>query len=48
MEVKKINWPNREKTIRYTMVVLGVSVAIAIFLGGLDYVFTLILEKFVI
>ena len=48
MEVKKINWPDRQKTIKYTMVVLGISLAVALYLGGLDFLFTLLLEKFVI
>ncbi len=48
MEVQKINWPGREQTIRYTTVVLGISLVIALFLGGLDFLFTLLLEKFVL
>ena len=48
MEVQKINWPSREQTIRYTTVVLSISLAIALFLGGLDFLFTLLLEKFVL
>ena len=48
MEVRKINWPSREQTTRYTLVVLGVSLAVAMFLGGLDFLFTMLLEKFVI
>lgn len=48
MEIRKINWPSREQTIRYTAVVLGISLSVAIFLGGLDFVFTFILEKLII
>jgi len=48
MEVKKINWPTREKTVRYTLVVLGVSFVVAMFLGGLDFLFTFLLEQFVL
>jgi preprotein translocase subunit SecE len=48
MEVKKINWPDKNKTIKYTMVVLGISFVIAVYLGGLDFLFTFLLEKFVI
>jgi preprotein translocase subunit SecE len=46
MEIKKVNWPSREQTVRYTLIVLGVSAAVAMFLGGLDFVFTVLLEKF--
>lgn len=47
LETKKINWPTRQETIRYTLVVIGLSVAVAIFLGGLDFIFTTILNKFI-
>ena len=48
LEMKKVNWPTRQETIRYTLIVLGISAAIAIFLGGLDFVFTTLLNKFVL
>ncbi len=48
LEIKKVNWPTREETIRYTLIVIGVSVAVAIFLGGFDFIFTIILNKFII
>lgn len=43
-EIKKITWPTKKETTTYTILVLGVSVAIAAFLGGLDWVFTKGLE----
>jgi len=46
-EGKKIDWPSREETIRYTLIVIVISVAVAAFLGGLDFVFMSILEKFI-
>lgn len=48
LEVKKVNWPTRKETIRYTLIVIGISVAVAIFLGGLDFIFTTILNRFII
>jgi preprotein translocase subunit SecE len=48
MEMKKINWPDRQKTIKYTMVVLGISLAISIYLGGLDFLFTFLLRTFIL
>lgn len=48
MEVKKINWPTKDQTIRYTLIVVGISGAVALFLGGLDFVFTILIEKFVL
>lgn len=39
IELKKVSWPTREQTINLTIVVCVVCVAIALFLGGLDWVF---------
>ena len=47
MEIKKINWPTKKETIRYTLIVIAISIAVAIYLGGLDFIFTTILNKFV-
>ncbi|MBZ9577801.1 preprotein translocase subunit SecE [Patescibacteria group bacterium] len=48
LEMKKVNWPTRKETIKYTLVVIGVSAGVAIFLGGLDFIFTTILNKFIL
>lgn len=48
LEMKKINWPTRKETIKYTLIVIGVSLAIAIFLGGIDFVFSILRNKFII
>ncbi|TAK96582.1 preprotein translocase subunit SecE [Patescibacteria group bacterium] len=45
VELKKVNWPTKQQTINYTAVVIGLSVAVGIFLGGLDYVFREIVLK---
>jgi len=47
MEMKKVNWPTKKETIRYTLIVIAISIAVAIYLGGLDFIFTTILNKFV-
>ena len=47
LEMKKVNWPTRETTIKYTLIVVGISAVVAAFLGGLDILFTNLLEKFV-
>ena len=48
LEMKKVNWPTREQTIKYTLTVIGVSLAVAIYLGGLDFLYTNLLNRFVI
>ncbi len=39
-ELKKVSWPSREDTIQMTILVVGVSTIVALYLGGLDYLFT--------
>ena len=47
LEMKKVNWPTRQETIRYTVIVIGISAAVAAFLGTLDFIFTTLLNKFI-
>lgn len=39
-ELGKVAWPTREQTIRYTILVIIVAVAVGLFLGALDYILT--------
>ena len=48
LEIKKVNWPTRKETIRYTLIVIGSSIAVAIFLGGFDFLFARILKRFIL
>jgi len=48
LELGKVNWLSRKETIRYTLVVIGVSLVVAVYLGGLDYVFSWLLNKFIL
>ena len=43
-ELSKVSWPNRPTVLRLTGVVIGVSIIVGIYLGGLDYIFTKIIE----
>ena len=47
MEMKKVNWPSRQETLRYTLIVVGASLVVAAFLGGLDYFFTVLINRFI-
>jgi preprotein translocase subunit SecE len=40
-ELRKVTWPARDEAIRLTAIVLAVTVAMAAFLGLLDYLLTL-------
>jgi preprotein translocase subunit SecE len=48
VELTKVNWPTKKQTVNYTLIVIGVSLAVAGFLGALDYGFGQVLRKFVI
>jgi len=48
LEIKKVNWPTRQETLRYTLVVIGVSLGTAIFLGGIDYILALLRDRFIL
>ena len=48
IELKKVTWPTRAETIRYTLLVIGVSAGLALFLGGLDFLFSFLLKQFVL
>ncbi|MFA7088106.1 MAG: preprotein translocase subunit SecE [Patescibacteria group bacterium] len=39
-EMKKVTWPTKKETYNYTMLVIGISIGVAIFLGALDYIFS--------
>ncbi|MEK7665148.1 MAG: preprotein translocase subunit SecE [Patescibacteria group bacterium] len=47
VELKRVSWLSRKEVLRYTLIVLAVSLAVAAFLGGLDYIFSEIVKKFV-
>jgi preprotein translocase subunit SecE len=47
-ELLKVNWPNRQQTINYTLMVVAISIVVAVFLGGLDYFFGYILKTFIV
>jgi preprotein translocase subunit SecE len=38
-EVRKVVWPTRRQATNLTLIVLGVTMAMSVFLGVLDYVF---------
>lgn len=46
-ELKKVVWPSKQEVIRLTFVVIVVSLAVGLFLGGLDFVFVKIIETIV-
>ena len=39
-EMFKVSWPSRRDTIRYSSLVIGISILVAVFFASLDYGFT--------
>lgn len=39
--MKKVTWPTKKETYNYTLLVIGISIGVALFLGLLDYLFTI-------
>jgi preprotein translocase subunit SecE len=47
-ELKKVNWPRKEETVRYTIFVIVLSLGVAAFLGILDFILLQLLQKIVL
>jgi len=47
-ELKHVSWPTRKQTIIFTTLVIIVSIFIAAFLGVFDFVFSGLLNKYII
>lgn len=48
LEIRKVNWPTRQETIKYVIIIVCVSALIAAFLGALDFIFITLLNKFIL
>lgn len=47
VEGKKVDWPRKRQTLDYTLIVIGITFGVALFLGILDFIFVKILGKFI-
>lgn len=47
-ELMKVNWPTKDQLIRYTVLVVVISFAVAVFLGALDTLFSYLVETFLL
>ena len=48
IEMKGVKWPTRKQAVNYTLLVIGFSIGVAIFLGAFDMLFAYLLGKFVL
>ncbi|MBM4435265.1 MAG: preprotein translocase subunit SecE [Chloroflexi bacterium] len=44
-ELSKVTWPRRETVIRFTVLILIISAIIAVFIYGIDNIFTTVITK---
>lgn len=47
-ELARVNWPSREQIIQYTLLVIVMSAAMAVFLGSLDFLFSFLVERYLL
>lgn len=43
-ELKKVTWPTRQEVVRLTGAVILISLVVGVFIGGLDFIFTSLLQ----
>lgn len=48
VEMKRVSWLSQKEIVKYTLIVLAFTIAFAAFLGGLDYIFTLVIKNFIL
>ena len=46
-ELEKVSWPSRQKTLRYSLAVVGVALLMGAFFAGVDWALNLGLEKLI-
>ena len=44
IELKRVNWPNRQQIIKHTIMVVVASLIVAAFLGIVDFILTKIIQ----
>lgn len=48
LELKKVTWPTKQEATKHTITVIAVSIIAAAFLGGIDFLFNYLIEKFIL
>jgi len=46
LEMRRVSWPTKQKTFHLTLIVIGISLIFAVYLGALDFIFISILSRF--
>ena len=48
VELTRVNWPTQKEIIRYTVLVVVMSLSVAVFLGALDFFFSYLVETYLL
>jgi preprotein translocase subunit SecE len=48
VELARVNWPSQKEVIRYTVLVVVISLSVAFFLGALDFLFSFLVDKYLL
>lgn len=46
-ELKKVSWPGKEQTINKTVLVIVVSLIVAVYIGGIDFILKQIMKSLI-
>ncbi len=46
-EMKKVTWPSKKETVTYSVIVIILSIILAAFFGGLDWLLNIGLEQLI-
>lgn len=47
IELRHVNWPTKKTTVNYTLLVIAVSFAVALYLSFFDKIFSYLLNTFI-
>jgi len=47
LEMNQVKWPSHQETVRMTFLVIIVSAVVALYAGGLDVVFTSMIQQLI-
>ncbi len=46
-EIQKVTWPSKKETFKYSVIVVGLCLILAVFFVGLDWVLSLGIQKLI-
>jgi preprotein translocase subunit SecE len=47
-ELRHVSWPSRRQALTYTILVIVISVVTSLYLGFFDFLFTMLLDRFIL